>query len=168
MARQRRLDLAAIDAMLGRRREPVHALRHAALQLNHPPRREPLRLHHPATRVALFVLQPDQLGRGQNPRKRVLEFARVRVDHPMQRPRDVVPVEHAPLARDQRQNLLGLLPDQLCIAVRRARIQPPPLDLTAFALNPGRMNSLVFGRLKLQSAIGMGPVVKALLKPGAA
>jgi hypothetical protein len=86
----------------------------------------------------------------------------------MQGPRDVVPVEHAPLARDQRQNLLGLLPDQRRIAVRRARIQPPPLDLAAFALDPGRMDSLVFGRLKLQPAIRMGPVVKALLKPGAA
>ena len=86
----------------------------------------------------------------------------------MQRSRDVVPVEHAPLARDQRQNLLGLLSDQRRIAVRRARIQPLPLDLTALALDARRMNPLMFSRLKLQPAIGMGPVVKALLKPSTA
>ena len=100
------LDMPAIDAMTMRAVHPLRALDHAGFELDHFAGRIAGKLDLArCCRVPHYVgalgLQLDQRRRGHHLRKRALELLRVVVDVAMQRPRNVVPVEHALFAGDE-------------------------------------------------------------------
>ena len=79
----------------------------------------------------------------------------------MQRPRNVVPIEHALFAGDDRQNLLGLLPDQLGIAPGRVLVQPRPRHVEAAPLHLRGMDTHMLGRRDLKAALHVRTMVDA-------
>jgi hypothetical protein len=88
---------------------PLHALDHAGFDLDHFPRRIARKLnlspwlarcmvpHY----VGSFGPQLHQCRRGHHLRERALKLLRVVVDIAMQRPRNVMPVEHALFPSDE-------------------------------------------------------------------
>jgi hypothetical protein len=94
------LDMPAIDAMIARL-HPLRALDHAGFDLDHFAGRIAGKLDLARCRVGALGLQLDQRRRGHHLRKGALELLRVVVDVAMQRPRNVVPVEHALFAGDE-------------------------------------------------------------------
>ncbi|SOC89940.1 hypothetical protein SAMN05421890_4933 [Ensifer adhaerens] len=84
----------------------------------------------------------------------------------MQGARDIVPIKHALFAGDDCQNLFRLLPDQVGVALRRILIQPCPRDVKTAPLHLRRMNASMFGRLNLQSALGMTTMIDANIETG--
>ena len=95
------LDMPAIDAMTMRAVHPLRALDHAGFDLDHFAGRIPGKLDLARCRVRALGLQLHQRRRGHHLRKGALELLRVVVDVAMQRPRNVVPVEHALFAGDE-------------------------------------------------------------------
>ena len=130
--RQRLLHMGLADAMAPRRAHPVGRENHAALDLDHFPRRIAGRLQNLPTRAANLRRQLHKSRRAHGLRKRPLKQLGL-VDIAMQRPRNVAPIEHALLAGDDRQNLLRLFPDQFGVAPRRLAVQPAPRHLPARA-----------------------------------
>ena len=117
-------------------------------------------LDHAPLLVALFGLQLHQGRRGHHLRKGRLEGVRL-IDGAMQGTRHVMLAEHALLARDEGQNLLRLLPDQLRIAPRRRLVQPGARHLLAPPFHLRGMHPHVLRRLDLKSAIP----VRAMVDP---
>ena len=95
------LDMPAIDAMTMRAVHPLRALDHAGFDLDHFAGRIAGKLDLSRCRVGPLGLKLDQRRRGHDLRKGALELLRVVVDVAMQRPRNVVPVEHALFAGDE-------------------------------------------------------------------
>ena len=111
--------MMSINAMAGRPTHPVGTRGHGVLDLQHLPCRIPRKL------AILFRSQLDQCRRRHDSGKGILETLHI-VDVAMQRPRHIVPIEHALLTSDNRQYLLRPLPDQLGVAPRRLLIDPCP------------------------------------------
>ena len=97
----RPLDMPAIDAMTMSRVHPLRALDHAGFDLDHFAGGIASKLDLARCRVRALGLQLDQRRRGHHLRKGALELLRVVVDVAMQRPRNVVAIEHALFPGDE-------------------------------------------------------------------
>jgi len=89
------------DAMTMRAVHPLRALDHAGFDLDHFAGRIAGKLDLARCRVGPLGLKLDQRRRGHHLGERALKLLRIVVDVAMQRPRNVVPVEHALFAGDE-------------------------------------------------------------------
>jgi hypothetical protein len=120
----------------------------------------------PVRRVDPLRLKLDQRRRGHHLRERALELLHIVVDVAMQRPRNIVPIEHALFPGDERKNLLGLLPDQLGVAPGRVLVQPRPRHVEAAPLHLRGMDAHMLGRRDLKAALHVRTMVDPNIKPG--
>ena len=97
----RPLDMPAINAMTMRAVHPLRALDHAGFDLDHFAGRIAGKLDLARCRVGPLGLKLDQRRRGHHLGERALKLLRIVVDVAMQRPRNVVPVEHALFPGDE-------------------------------------------------------------------
>ncbi len=74
---------------------------------------------------------------------------------------NIVPVEHALLVADQRQNLFRFLPDQFGILPCCLVIQPAALDRQSLLLHLRGMHAHVLGRRQLKTALNMRAMIDA-------
>lgn len=83
------------------------------------------------------------------------------VDIAMQGFGDIVPIEHALLMADQRQNLFRFLPDQFRILACCLVIQPAALDRQSLLLHLRGMHAHVLGRRQLKTALHVRAMIDA-------
>ncbi|MNY42401.1 hypothetical protein D3C86_1772870 [compost metagenome] len=128
---------------------------HGAFELDHFPRRIARARNFACLMIDTRSLKLDERWRFQNSRKGVLECLCVIVDVAMQGSGNIVPIEHALLIADQRQNLFRLLADQFGILPCCLVIQPPALDCHSLLAHLRRMHAHMLGRRQLKAALRM-------------
>ena len=160
------IDMPAIDAMIARLVHTLGRRDHAGFDLDHFPRRISRKLDLARSLVDAFRLKLDQRRRCHDLRERALELLRVVVDVAMQRPRNIVTVEHALFVRDEGKHLLGLLPDQLGVAPGRVLVQPRPRHVEAAPLHLRGMDTHMLGRRDLKPALKVRTMVDPNIQPG--
>ena len=114
--------------------------------VDHLPCRIPRFLNLTRVLIDPLGLQLDQRRRCHDGSKGILECPGVIAEIAMQRPGDIVAVEHALFRRDERQHLLRFLPDQRSIALQGLIIQPCPIDGHALPLHLRGMHAHMPGR----------------------